>query len=101
MFTATIAVGKAYTTTQGFLPHNMCPPPGYDSVVGEVSGQRKKMPREGEFSFVVGGGGEGGCSQSVMSILHAFLLERGIGSYIQMKIRQPERPKVVGEGRSR
>ncbi len=37
MFICNVAVGKAYSTTEGFLPPNMCPPRGFDSVVGEVS----------------------------------------------------------------
>ncbi|CAN0173238.1 unnamed protein product, partial [Laminaria digitata] len=36
MFAATGAVGRAYLTQEGALPAKMCPPPGYDAVVGEV-----------------------------------------------------------------
>eukprot|EP00903_Cladosiphon_okamuranus_P011897 g11174.t1 len=37
MFICNVAVGRAYRTqATGLLPEN-CPPPGYDSVVGEVS----------------------------------------------------------------
>ena len=36
MFAATAVVGLAYLTKEGFLPDNMCPPPGFDAVVGEV-----------------------------------------------------------------
>jgi len=37
MFICNVAVGRAYCTTEGSLPRTMCPPQGYDSVVGEVS----------------------------------------------------------------
>lgn len=37
MFMASVAVGKAFKTTEGILDSSQCPPPGYDSVVGEVS----------------------------------------------------------------
>lgn len=39
MFTASVAVGKPYKTHETFLDpaQNQCPPPGYDSVIGEVS----------------------------------------------------------------
>lgn len=36
MFMASVTVGRAYCTDEGELPNHLCPPPGYDSVVGEV-----------------------------------------------------------------
>ena len=36
MFAATVVVGLAYLIKEGSLPDNMCPPPGFDAVVGEV-----------------------------------------------------------------
>ncbi|CAM9848754.1 unnamed protein product [Pylaiella littoralis] len=36
MFVANVAAGKAHTTKDRDLPIKMCPPAGYDSVVGEV-----------------------------------------------------------------
>ncbi|CAM9267091.1 unnamed protein product, partial [Hapterophycus canaliculatus] len=36
MFVANVSAGNAYRTTEGKLPDHMCPPQGYDSVVGEV-----------------------------------------------------------------
>lgn len=33
---ANVAVGRAYTTQEGELPSNMCPPEGFDSVIGQV-----------------------------------------------------------------
>lgn len=43
MFLANVAVGKAFTTFAGKLDPNanLCPPPGFDSVIGEV---REKAP---------------------------------------------------------
>eukprot|EP00903_Cladosiphon_okamuranus_P013691 g12749.t1 len=37
MFLTSVAIGRAFTTTQGRLEptDNLCPPPGFDSVVGE------------------------------------------------------------------
>ena len=38
MFICNVAVGRAFCTKEmGPLPPERCPPPGYDSVVGEVS----------------------------------------------------------------
>lgn len=37
MFICNVAVGRAYCTTELQIPPEQCPPPGYDSVVGEVS----------------------------------------------------------------
>ncbi|CBN80081.1 conserved unknown protein [Ectocarpus siliculosus] len=36
MFVANVTAGNAYLTQQGSLGQDMCPPAGYDSVVGEV-----------------------------------------------------------------
>lgn len=44
MFAATVAVGRAYQTNAGELPENMCPPHGFDAVVGEVN-QWPLVPR--------------------------------------------------------
>jgi hypothetical protein len=38
MFVCDVAIGKTYDTTEGFLPDHMCPPSGYDSVVGHPGG---------------------------------------------------------------
>ncbi|CAM9699673.1 unnamed protein product [Scytosiphon promiscuus] len=38
MFVANVSVGKAFKTIKGTLPNYLCPPQGYDSVVGEVGG---------------------------------------------------------------
>lgn len=32
-----VAVGRSFNTYEKGLPDHLCPPPGYDSVVGEVS----------------------------------------------------------------
>lgn len=37
MFVCNVTVGRSYNTHEGFLPDNLCPPPGCDSVIGEVS----------------------------------------------------------------
>lgn len=37
MFVCDIAVGRSYNTYEGSLPTHLCPPPGFDSVIGEVS----------------------------------------------------------------
>lgn len=37
LFVCNVAVGRAYCTKELQLPAASCPPPGYDSVVGEVS----------------------------------------------------------------
>lgn len=37
MFIVSVAVGRPFVTQEGFLPPELCPPDGYDSVVGEVS----------------------------------------------------------------
>lgn len=37
---ANIAVGRPYTTQEGELPSTMCPPDGFDSVIGEVRALR-------------------------------------------------------------
>lgn len=39
MFMASVAIGKPFRTFESRLEpeRNECPPPGYDSVVGEVS----------------------------------------------------------------
>lgn len=42
MFVADVAAGKAYLTQERRLSDDMCPPPGYDSVVGEVRGPKRK-----------------------------------------------------------
>jgi len=36
MFVANVTAGKAYTTQEDGLDKDMCPPDGFDSVVGEV-----------------------------------------------------------------
>lgn len=36
MFLCNVAIGKSFNTQLGELPANQCPPPGFDSVVGEV-----------------------------------------------------------------
>ncbi|CAM9345382.1 unnamed protein product [Ectocarpus sp. 12 AP-2014] len=36
MFVANVAAGKAYSTKEKALDDDKCPPPGYESVVGEV-----------------------------------------------------------------
>jgi hypothetical protein len=36
MFLCNVAVGSTFRTTEGFLPKEQCPPPGYNSVTGEV-----------------------------------------------------------------
>lgn len=36
MFLSSVTVGRAFITHQGKLPPDQCPPPGFDSVVGEV-----------------------------------------------------------------
>lgn len=36
MFTASVVVGRPYVTQEGRLPYDMCPPQGYDAVIGEV-----------------------------------------------------------------
>ncbi|CAM9304718.1 unnamed protein product, partial [Laminaria digitata] len=36
MFIATAAVGRAHRTQEAVLPAHMCPPPGFDAVLGEV-----------------------------------------------------------------
>ncbi|CAM9153406.1 unnamed protein product [Ectocarpus sp. 12 AP-2014] len=36
MFVANVAGGKAFNTKNPYLPQSECPPPGYQSVVGEV-----------------------------------------------------------------
>ncbi|CBJ32324.1 conserved unknown protein [Ectocarpus siliculosus] len=36
MFVANVAVGRTFKTKSTSLPANQCPPPGYQSVVGEV-----------------------------------------------------------------
>ncbi|CAN0163900.1 unnamed protein product [Ectocarpus sp. 12 AP-2014] len=36
MFVASVAVGRTFKTNSTRLPANQCPPPGYQSVVGEV-----------------------------------------------------------------
>ena len=36
MFTASVVVGRPYVTQEASLPHDMCPPQGYDAVLGEV-----------------------------------------------------------------
>eukprot|EP00904_Undaria_pinnatifida_P004166 jgi/Undpi1/13750/HiC_scaffold_9.g03403.m1 len=36
MFTASVVVGRPFNTTEARLPADMCPPQGYDAVVGEV-----------------------------------------------------------------
>ncbi|CAN0439786.1 unnamed protein product, partial [Ectocarpus sp. 12 AP-2014] len=36
MFVASVAVGRTFKTKSTRLPANQCPPPGYQSVVGEV-----------------------------------------------------------------
>lgn len=43
MFTASVVVGRPYKTTEGFLPEDMCPPPGYNAVIGEVKKKRNRM----------------------------------------------------------
>lgn len=42
MFVASVAVGKAFLTFEGKLPPELCPPDGYDSVVGQVGKVRRK-----------------------------------------------------------
>lgn len=43
MFLANVAVGRAFKTFEGKLDPNanLCPPPGFDSVIGEVSEKRQ------------------------------------------------------------
>lgn len=43
MFLTSVAIGRAFTTMQGKLKpeDNLCPPPGFDSVIGEV---REEVP---------------------------------------------------------
>ncbi|CAB1106272.1 unnamed protein product [Ectocarpus sp. CCAP 1310/34] len=36
MFVANVAAGKAYPTKENALDDDKCPPPGYESGVGEV-----------------------------------------------------------------
>lgn len=36
MFLCNVVVGRAYVTQEGFLRPTECPPPGYDSVIGET-----------------------------------------------------------------
>lgn len=38
MFLTSVAIGRAYATMEGRLnpADNLCPPPGFDSVIGEV-----------------------------------------------------------------
>ncbi|KNC85919.1 hypothetical protein, variant [Sphaeroforma arctica JP610] len=38
MFLCKVAAGKTYKIQLGNLPADQCPPPGYDSVVGDVGG---------------------------------------------------------------
>ena len=47
MFVATVTVGEAYLTEERELPENMCPPAGYDAVVGEVN----NMTRVSRYGF--------------------------------------------------
>ncbi|CAM9324420.1 unnamed protein product, partial [Hapterophycus canaliculatus] len=39
IFVVNVAAGKTYNTTEGNLEPDMCPPDGYDSVVGEVGAE--------------------------------------------------------------
>eukprot|EP00752_Nemacystus_decipiens_P006890 g6189.t1 len=36
MFVCNVAVGRSYNTYEGYLPPHLCPPSGFDSVIGEV-----------------------------------------------------------------
>ena len=47
MFLTSVAVGRPFTTMQGRLEpsDNLCPPPGFDSVIGEVTEQTGAIVR--------------------------------------------------------
>lgn len=40
---ADVAAGLSYRTKKSRLPKDMCPPTGFDSVVGQVRGHHQKM----------------------------------------------------------
>lgn len=43
MFTASVVVGRPFKTHEGQLPPEMCPPQGYDAVLGEVNSQDESL----------------------------------------------------------